>query len=661
MNWFLNLATRKKLMVGFGSIVLLLLFVLVSAYSCIRTVGNSQSALFNNDFVEVRELAEFRVDQNRTRVQLLEMMMTKDRDKQRALEREIRSQARTVDASLQRIGDSLKDQPAALRKFDEMMLRINEYRKSREEQFALIYADRMAEAAQLSTTLQEERYEQIRQAAQELEELAVNEASGKIRRTESDSERIAYGFLLLAAVSIVLSIVVVSFLNRSIATPLNRLTETARQIAQGDLRIETRHEQRCDEVGMLLDSFAAMVRYLQEMADASQRIAGGDLSATVRASCEQDVLGNAYGNMLAYLKRMADVSEQIAQGDLSAEVIPLSNKDMLGNAYAAMLRYLREMALLSGQIAAGNLTVEVRPISAKDMLGNAYADMVANLRQMSAEIRDGVNVLAASTAEIQVAMNQVASSMSETASSVAETTATVEEVKQTAQLSADKSKSVSDTAQKSVAIARQGSDAVRDTLDGISHIRMLMASVVESIVRLSEQTQTIGEIIAAANDLAQQSNLLAVNAAIEASKAGEQGRGFTVVAQEIRSLAEQSKQATEQVRTILADIQKATGATVLAAEQVSAAVDGGVKQADESGESIKRLADGIADSAQTAIQIAASSQQQLAGMEQVAQAMESIKQAARQNLTGTKQVESAAGNLNELGQKLKRIVDAYRI
>ncbi|MDO8706310.1 MAG: methyl-accepting chemotaxis protein, partial [Sulfuricaulis sp.] len=178
----------------------------------------------------------------------------------------------------------------------------------------------------------------------------------------------------------------------------------------------------------------------------------------------------------------------------------------------------------------------------------------------------------------------------------------------------------------------------------------------ESIVRLSEQSQAIGEIIATVNDLAEQSNLLAVNAAIEANKAGEQGKGFAVVAQEVKSLAEQSKQATAQVRTILGDIQKATSTAVLATEQGNKAVEAGVKQTTETGESIRLLADSIAEAAQAATQIAASSQQQMVGMDQVALAMENIKQASVQNVAGTKQAEAAAQNLHELGQKLNDLI-----
>src|SRR5207249_1896404 len=149
----------------------------------------------------------------------------------------------------------------------------------------------------------------------------------------------------------------------------------------------------------------------------------------------------------------------------------------------------------------------------------------------------------------------------------------------------------------------------------------------------------------------EQSNLLAVNAAIEAAKAGEQGKGFAVVAQEVKSLAEQSKQATVQVRKLLNDIQKATSAAVMATEQGNKAVEAGVKQSTEAGGSIRLLAENLGQAAQAATQIAASSQQQLVGMDQVALAMENIRQASTQNVASTKQAEVSAENLHKLGQK----------
>jgi methyl-accepting chemotaxis protein len=277
-------------------------------------------------------------------------------------------------------------------------------------------------------------------------------------------------------------------------------------------------------------------------------------------------------------------------------------------------------------------------------------------RTITRQLRESIDQLATSSAEILATTTQVAAGAAETASAVSETTATVEEVKQTAQLSSQKARNVSDSAQKASQVSQGGRKSVEEAMQGMQRIQEQMESIAESIVRLSEQSQAIGEIIATVNDLAEQSNLLAVNAAIEASKAGEQGKGFAVVAQEVKSLAEQSKQATAQVRTILGDIQKATGTAVLATEQGSKAVQAGVKQTAETGESIRLLADSIVEAAQAATQIAASSQQQMVGMDQVVLAMENIKQASVQNVSGTKQAEVAAQGLHELGQKLSEMI-----
>jgi methyl-accepting chemotaxis protein len=316
------------------------------------------------------------------------------------------------------------------------------------------------------------------------------------------------------------------------------------------------------------------------------------------------------------------------------------------------------------RVAGGDLTVTVPETDSRDevaLLLQTLQRMVENLRSQTLAIQEGINVLAAAAGEILSSTAQIASAAAETATAVNETTVTVEEVKQTTQLSTQKARNVADGAQRALVVSQQGRKSVEETVQGMSRIREQMETVAESIVSLSEQSQAIGEIITTVNDLAEQSNLLAVNAAIEAAKAGEHGKGFAVVAHEVRSLADQSKQATAQVRTILNDIQKATNAAVMATEQGSKAVEAGEKQSAEAGEAIRVLSDSIAESASATSQIAASSQQQMVGMDQVALAMENIKEASTMSVGSSQQTEQSAQNLHELGQTLKKLVERFKL
>ena len=333
---------------------------------------------------------------------------------------------------------------------------------------------------------------------------------------------------------------------------------------------------------------------------------------------------------------------------------------LLARALATPLQALSQAA---ERLAAGDLAVELPADTRKDetgVLNRSFHRMIERLREMMREIGDGVTVLASSASEITASTAQVAAGSAQTASAVAETSATAEEVKQTAKLSSDKALQVQEAAQKSVTASQGGLQAIEDSVAALHQLRQQMDETAQSILRLADQGMAIGEIMATVNDLADQSNLLSVNAAIEAARAGEEGAGFRVVAQEIRSLAEQSKQATVQVRALLGNIQKATGSAVMSTEQASKSVRSGVELSEAAARSIRTMAAMIQESAQAAAQIAASAQQQSVGMDQVAYAMQNIHQASTQNVAASRQTESAAQDLQQLGLRLKNVVAQYR-
>lgn len=273
------------------------------------------------------------------------------------------------------------------------------------------------------------------------------------------------------------------------------------------------------------------------------------------------------------------------------------------------------------------------------------------------KIAELMQVLSDASGRVSMVASQLSSSTAQALSTVSETTATAEEVRQVAEQTSSKAKSVSDDAKSVVQVSRQGQEATDATIQGMVRIREQMDSIAECMVQLSNQSKLIGEIIATVDDLAQQSNLLAVNASIEAAKAGDQGKGFAVVAQEVKNLSQQSKTATAHVRNILNDILKATSDATAATEQGGKAVEAGHLQATNAGQVIRRLTDSIEKASEATDIIEVASQQQLVGMKQMVDAMEGIKQASEQNASIAEQLENSSKEIINLGQNFLNLVN----
>jgi methyl-accepting chemotaxis protein len=383
---------------------------------------------------------------------------------------------------------------------------------------------------------------------------------------------------------------------------------------------------------------------IEKVTAGAQALAAGDLSrhVSVHSGDEIEVLAAAFNTMADRLQeRMA--AEQEARDRLQ--------------------RAIRDYAQFTDEVAAGNLTARLNGGYDGELLTLAQRlnGMAAGLGEVSSQVRASTHDITAAATEILATVSQHTASANEQSSAINQVTATVSEAQSSSQQSAAKASELAQMAQDAARVGQEGAASVEDILRGMQDIHGKVQGIAHNILALSEQTQMIGEIIATVTDIADQSNILAINAAIEAAKAGEQGKGFAVVAGEVRNLAEQSKQATGKVRTILGDIQKATNTAVLATEQGTRGVESGMALTQRAGEIITQLTTNVRTTAQSSQQIAAASRQQSVAMDQIAQAMREINQATIQFVAGARQSQAAAEGLNLLAQQLLNATDRYKV
>jgi methyl-accepting chemotaxis protein len=325
----------------------------------------------------------------------------------------------------------------------------------------------------------------------------------------------------------------------------------------------------------------------------------------------------------------------------SEELFEATNKavfaaEEIANKHSSQMRIIETILLLSEILAAGVIIYVNRRI-------------VSNLLGFT-------DNLAVSSSQIAATMNEQERTLSEQASSVNETTTTVEELGATTRQTAQQADISSQGARQALDLTEKGTESVNSTMTGINDLQNKVSAIAEQIVNLSEQTGQISSISELVTDVANQTNMLALNAAVEAARAGEQGKGFTVVAGEIRKLAEQSKKSAEKINALVDDIQAAINSTIMVTDQGQKTAIEGIQLAQNSATTFKDIADAVNNVFINSQQISMSSKQQAVAVQQVVSAMNAINLGAQETTTGIGQVKSAAGELNQSATNLKELV-----
>lgn len=295
------------------------------------------------------------------------------------------------------------------------------------------------------------------------------------------------------------------------------------------------------------------------------------------------------------------------------------------------------------------------------VLSRSYNQMLDLIIYLISQMHDSSTRLSGASGEILSATEQQASGAAEQAASISETTATMEELAATYRQIAENANHVVRMAEASLGNAESGQQAVMNTLGSMESIKARAQSSAAKILQLGERSQQIGQVLTIINSIADQTKILALNAAIEAARAGEAGKGFSVVAVEIRKLAESVVDSTGEIETIMTEIQGAANDLVLATEQELKQVEGGVDLAHVTGDSFDHILSTIEQTTSAAKEISAATQQQRSATEQVVKAMREVASVAQQTAAASRQVAGAAEQLSAIAKESNSIGAAFRI
>ena len=386
------------------------------------------------------------------------------------------------------------------------------------------------------------------------------------------------------------------------------------------------------------------------------------------------------GAILSPVSELAEFSERLAAGDAKARadvtssdefgyiaenlnraVAKVSKASSNQEASESLQRSITDLLAVINQVARGDLTLRGKVTN--DALGNVadsvnymldnFTKVLERVRKAAMEVTACSNNILVAADQMQAGATQQDQEITNTSSAVEELTVSMKQVSNNAEASAE-------AARRALDAAEQGNRAVRDTLDGMQRIRASVQATARKIKSLGDRSLEISEIINVINDITEQTNLLALNAAIEAARAGEAGRGFAVVADEVRKLAEHSRSATKDIAALIKAIQAETNEAVVVMEDGTKEVEAGATLADQAGRALDAISSVVRQSAELVQEISLASKQQVRGTEGVAHAMQIISNITRQTSQGTRGTVATVSQLVKLSDQLNEALAQFR-
>ncbi len=478
-------------------------------------------------------------------------------------------------------------------------------------------------------------------------------------------------FLIL---EILLAIGLGTLVSRNINKTLKKIALMMREMSKGHT-CESLNISSKDELGEISVEMNRFNNYLQKSILFNiNKIADGNFSSDASLIDDKDEFSralNKLANVYTNLKNETDLMvNAYKNGDTDYRI----NENKFSGSYKNIIENINwTVNEIVTVVRSGYITMQKLSdgdLSARmdgDYIGNfnRYKDNInhlgESLESMILDISEIIKATSISTNEISSSIEEISLGTEEQSQHALEVAGAVEEMTKTILETSRNADSATEASKQYGDVAKDGGKVVNETIDGMNKITAVVKKSANTVHALGVSSKQIGDIIQVINEIADQTNLLALNAAIEAARAGEQGRGFAVVADEVRKLAERTTKATKEIASMIKQIQKDTDDAVLSMEEGNSEVEKGKKLADHAGISLKQIIDGADKVVDIVTQVAAASVEQSSASEQISKSIETISSVSQQSSASLQQIASAAENLSRLTTNLESHISRFKI
>ncbi|MCU7493434.1 MAG: methyl-accepting chemotaxis protein [Ignavibacteria bacterium] len=669
MKWFNNLKIQSKLIVSFSIIIILLVTLGLSSLSQLGGINNKANEIINNWMPSCVTLAKLNTKIADLRRQELQHILSQTPQEMDLYESRINSAFDSV-KKLRAAYEPLISSDEERNSYNEFADEWSKYTEINKSLVALSRQNRTEEAKALQRGDSKIYYDQAVKTLQKLIEMNDKGADGAKEAAAVTYSSAKISISIIIGVSVILAFFMAIFIARLLGKGINQVLERfemlekesltnlengSLQMAEGNLdfkivsNVQPLDINSKDEIGQLAASANQIINKVQ-----------GTVSA----------LENAASIVRAIVEESKFFTQSALDGKLStkgqADKFKGAYKDVVNgfnNTMEAFATPINKSTKILEAMAQGDLTSRMDGEYKGDykLIKDSINQLADSMGGALSEVQEAVQATASAANEISSSSEQMAAGAQEQSQQATEVAGAIEEMTKTVYETAKNANEAADVSRGSSSAAEKGAKKINDTKKGIEKIVSSAEETSRIVASLSQRSEQIGEITQVIDDIADQTNLLALNAAIEAARAGEQGRGFAVVADEVRKLAERTTKATKEIAETIKAIQMEARDADSAMGESKAAVVEGMRLTEEVAEVLSEILKGAQKTTDVVLQVAAASEEQSSAAEQISKNIEGISSVTQQSAAGTEQIARAAEDLNRLTVNLQELVSRFKL